>query len=151
MLLDITIQGPSAGDHQGGLLVTFSVYADGWVSGALRQGACVYLLTSAPPADWVDKLSQLAGGASPISSDVAHKLVALLCEAKPRRQVDYGLTPHETRLLTLLVNGHNFKTAAAETGVMPSTIAWHMRHIYEKLGVHSKSEAVAKALRTGIG
>ena len=52
--------------------------------------------------------------------------------------------------MTLLVDGHNFKTAAAKTGVSPSTVAWHMRHIYDKLQVHSKSEAVAKVLRDRI-
>jgi DNA-binding NarL/FixJ family response regulator len=52
--------------------------------------------------------------------------------------------------LTLLVEGHNFKTAAVEVGVSPSTIAWYMRRIYEKLHVHSKSEAVAKALRDRV-
>jgi DNA-binding CsgD family transcriptional regulator len=51
--------------------------------------------------------------------------------------------------LTLLVEGHNFKTAAAEAGVSPSTVAWHMRRVYDKLHVHSKS-AVAKALRDRI-
>ena len=52
--------------------------------------------------------------------------------------------------IRLLVQGHNFKTAAEEEGVSVNTIAWHMRRIYEKLQVHSKSEAVAKALRNRI-
>jgi DNA-binding CsgD family transcriptional regulator len=47
----------------------------------------------------------------------------------------------------MLVEGHNYKTAAAELGVSVNTIAFHMRRIYEKLQVHSKSEAVSKALR----
>ena len=54
---------------------------------------------------------------------------------------------HETRLLGLLVDGHNYRTAATELGVSVNTIAFHMRNIYDKLEVHSKSEAVAKALR----
>jgi DNA-binding NarL/FixJ family response regulator len=52
--------------------------------------------------------------------------------------------------LTLLVEGHNFKTAAEETGVSPSIVAWHMRRVYDKLHVHSKSEDVAKALHDRI-
>jgi len=48
------------------------------------------------------------------------------------------------------VDGHNLKTAAAELGVSRATIAWHMHKIYEKLQVHSKSEVVAKALRSGL-
>jgi DNA-binding CsgD family transcriptional regulator len=52
--------------------------------------------------------------------------------------------------LKLLVEGHNYKTAAVELGVSVNTISFHMRHIYEKLHVHTKSEAVAKALRNQI-
>jgi DNA-binding CsgD family transcriptional regulator len=52
--------------------------------------------------------------------------------------------------LKLLAEGHNYKTAAAELGVTVDTIGYHLRHIYEKLQVHSKSEAVAKALRDRI-
>jgi DNA-binding NarL/FixJ family response regulator len=58
--------------------------------------------------------------------------------------------PHEIRLLTPLVEGHNFKTAAVEVGVALSIIASYMRGIYEKLHVHSKSEALAKALRNWV-
>jgi DNA-binding CsgD family transcriptional regulator len=50
----------------------------------------------------------------------------------------------------MFADGHNYKTAAAELGVSVDTIAFHLRHIYEKLNVHSKSEAVAKALRRRI-
>jgi len=59
----------------------------------------------------------------------------------------YDLTPHETRLLRLLAEGHHYQTAADELGVTVNTVRFHLRHIYEKLQVHSKSEAVAKALR----
>jgi len=50
----------------------------------------------------------------------------------------------------MLVDGHNYKTAAVELGVSVNTIAFHMKRIYEKLQVHSKSEAVSKALRDGL-
>ncbi len=71
-------------------------------------------------------------------------------EIRPPERADYQLTPHETRLLKLLVEGHNYKTAAAELGLSFHTIHFHMRNIYEKLQVHSKSEAVSKALRDRI-
>jgi DNA-binding NarL/FixJ family response regulator len=71
----------------------------------------------------------------------------LFRDFRPPEKSDRKLTPHETRLLALLVDGHNLKTAATEIGVSRATVAWHMRSIYEKLQVHSKSEAVAKALR----
>ena len=69
---------------------------------------------------------------------------------RPPAKADHDLTPHETRILKLLVEGHNYKTAAGELGVSVNTIAFHIKHIYEKLQVHSKSEAVAKALRGGL-
>jgi DNA-binding CsgD family transcriptional regulator len=77
-------------------------------------------------------------------------VVALFRRFRPPEQSDYGLTPHETRLLGLLVEGHSYKTAAAELGVSINTVSFHMRHVYEKLQVHSKSEAVAKALRNNL-
>ena len=70
--------------------------------------------------------------------------------SRPPAHAAYRLTPHETRLLKLLVEGHNYKTAAAEMGVSGNTISFHLRQIYEKLQVHSKSEAITKALREGL-
>ncbi|HTQ53233.1 MAG TPA: helix-turn-helix transcriptional regulator [Bryobacteraceae bacterium] len=61
-----------------------------------------------------------------------------------------SLSPHEIRLLSMLVEGHNLRTAAAELGVSRATVAWHMRNVYGKLQAHSKAEAVAKALRSGL-
>ena len=60
---------------------------------------------------------------------------------------DSDLTAHEKRLLKLLVEGRNFKSIAPQLGVTVHAVSFHMRRIYEKLQVHSKSEAVAKALR----
>ena len=71
-------------------------------------------------------------------------------EFRPPAKADYRLTPHELRLLKLLGEGYSYKTAAAELGSSVNTVGFHMRSIYTKLQVHSKSEAVAKALRTGL-
>ena len=60
------------------------------------------------------------------------------------------LPPHDVRLLRLFVEGHNYKTAAAELGVTVHTVSFHLRSIYDKLQVHSKSAAVAKALRSRL-
>lgn len=82
-----------------------------------------------------------------MSPEVASRVIRLFREIRPPERASYDLTPHETRLLRLLVEGHNYKTAAAELSVSVHTIDFHLRSIYEKLQVHSKSEAVAKALR----
>ena len=91
----------------------------------------------------------MAGGA-PMSPSVATRVLSLFRDFHPQARDSSNLSPHEIRLLSLLIDGYNFKTAAHELGVTRSTIARHMRNIYEKLQVHSKSEAVAKALRSGL-
>ena len=85
-----------------------------------------------------------------MSPEVARRVVELFRTLRQPAQTDHGLTPHELRLLRLLVNGHNYKTAAAELGVSVNTVSFHMRKVYEKLQVHSKSEAVSRALRDGL-
>jgi DNA-binding NarL/FixJ family response regulator len=133
------------------LLVMLTVYDDDRrILDAICAGACGYLLKSTPPARLLESLREVVGGGAPMSPEVARRVIELFREVRPPAHAEYGLTPHEARLLGLLVEGHNFKTAAAETGVSPSTVAWHMRRVYEKLHVHSKSEAVAKALRDRI-
>ena len=77
-------------------------------------------------------------------------MIKLFRDFRPPEKVDYDLTPHETRLLRLLVDGHNYTTAADELNVSYNTIKFHMRHIYEKMQVHSKSEAVSLALKNRV-
>ena len=83
-------------------------------------------------------------GGAPMSPEVAYRVIKLFREIRPPEKVDHDLTPHEMRLLKLLVDGHNYTTAAEELGVSFNTIKFHMRHIYEKLQVRSRSQAVAK-------
>jgi DNA-binding NarL/FixJ family response regulator len=117
---------------------------------ALCAGACGYLLKKTPPARLLECLREAAAGGSPISPEIARRVIALFQEIRPPDDVDYELTPHELRLLRLLVEGHSYKGAAAELKISVNTIAFHTKRIYEKLQVHSKSAAVAKALRQRI-
>jgi DNA-binding NarL/FixJ family response regulator len=114
---------------------------------ALCAGASGYLLKRTSPAKIIENIHEAVSGGAPMSPEVASRVIRLFREVRPPEKVDYDLTPHETRLLKLLVEGHNYTTAAEELGVSYNTIKFHMRHIYEKLQVHSKSEAVAKALQ----
>jgi DNA-binding NarL/FixJ family response regulator len=102
----------------------------------------------ASAARLLECLQEAVAGGAPMSPPVARRVVELFRDFRPPEKSNRKLTPHEARFLGLLVDGHNLKTAAAEIGVSRATIAWHMRSIYEKLQVHSKSEAVAKALRS---
>lgn len=130
------------------LLLMLTIYDDDEkIFNALCAGACGYLLKKTPPAKLLEGLREAFDGGSPMSPEVARRVIALFRDIRPPERADYELTPHETRLLKLLVEGHNYKTAALELNVSINTISFHMRHIYEKLQVHSKSEAVAKALR----
>jgi DNA-binding NarL/FixJ family response regulator len=130
------------------LLIMLSIYDDDErIFDALCAGACGYLLKKTPPVRLLESLREAVAGGSPISPEVARRVITLFRDVRPPERAEYDLTPHEKRLLKMLVEGHNYKTAALELNVSINTISFHMRHIYEKLQVHSKSEAVAKALR----
>lgn len=133
------------------LLLTLTVYDDDdRIVDAICAGACGYLLKNTPAVKLLDALREAVGGGAPMSPEVARRVMALFRESPPPKKVEYGLTPHESRLLKMLVDGHNYKTAAATLGISVNTVSFHMRSIYEKLQVHSKSEAVAKALRDRV-
>ena len=117
---------------------------------ALCAGASGYLLKKTPPAKLLESVSEAMAGGAPMSPEVARRVVALFREIRPPDRADYSLTPHELRLLQLLAEGHSYKSAAAEFGVTAKTISFHLQRIYEKLQVHSKSEAVSKALRNRL-
>ena len=117
---------------------------------ALCAGASGYLLKKTQPARLLESLREAVAGGAPMSPEVARRVIALFREFRAPDSTKYELTPHEVRLLRLFVEGHNYKTAAAELGVTVHTISFHLRSIYEKLQVHSKSAAVAKALRSRL-
>jgi DNA-binding NarL/FixJ family response regulator len=117
---------------------------------ALCAGASGYLLKKTPPLKLLESLKEAIAGGAPMSPEVARRVLSLFRNVRPPERGDYQLTPHELRLLKLLVEGHSYKTAAAELGVSVKTISFHLQKIYEKLQVHSKSEAVAKAFRNGL-
>lgn len=85
-----------------------------------------------------------------MSPEIARKVVRQFREFPRPKRAGSELTPHELRVLGMIANGHNYKTAADVLGVSVNAVAFHMKSIYEKLHVHSKSQAVAKALRSGI-
>jgi len=120
------------------------------IFGAMCAGACGYLLKKTPKARILECIEDVLDGGAPMSPDVARRVVELFRKFRPPQDANYHLTKQELRLLTLLGEGHYYKTAAGELGSTINTVSSHMRHIYEKLQVHSKSEAVAKALRQGL-
>jgi DNA-binding NarL/FixJ family response regulator len=158
-LVDIGLPGMNGIDgirllkqrHPGLRLMMLTVFEeDDFIFDALCAGACGYLLKKTAPTRLIESVREVMDGGAPMSPEVASKVIRLFREIRPPDRADYQLTPHELRVLRMLVDGHHYKTAAAELGVSVPTVAFHVRNIYEKLQVHSKSEAVAKALRSRL-
>lgn len=123
---------------------------DDRIFSALCAGACGYLLKRTTPQRLIESIAEAKNGGAPMSPEIARRVVELFRQFRPPEKADYALTPHEKRLLGLVAKGHSYRSAATELGVSPNTISFHLRNIYGKLEVHSKSEAVAKALRSGL-
>src|SRR5260370_26123751 len=157
-LVDIGLPGISGiegirllNDRYPGLpVLVLTVYNDDErIFEAMCAGACGYLLKKTPRARIVECIREVLDGGAPMSPEVARRVVELFRQFRPPHDSGYQLTVQELPLLALLADGHHYKTAARELGISINTVSSHMPHIYEKLQVHSKSEAVAKALREG--
>jgi DNA-binding NarL/FixJ family response regulator len=132
-------------------VVALTVYDDDEdIFDALCAGACGYLLKNVPPVRLLESLKEVVSGGAPMSPEIARRVVNLFREFRTPERAPHGLTQQEAELLRLMVEGHSYKTAAADLGISVSTVSFHLQNIYGKLQVHSKSEAVAKALRNRI-
>jgi DNA-binding NarL/FixJ family response regulator len=159
VLVDIGLPGMSGTDgirllkdrYPDVVLVVLTVFNDDKrIFEAICAGASGYLLKKTPAPLLIQGIRDAAAGGSPMSPEIAARVIALYRKTRPVPQADHDLTPHEVRVLKLLVDGHSYKTAAIELNVTVNTVSFHMRRIYDKLQVHTKSEAVAKALRQQI-
>jgi DNA-binding NarL/FixJ family response regulator len=131
--------------------VLLTVYKDDErIFEAICAGACGYLLKTTPPRRLLEAVREIAQGGAAMSPEVAIRVVELLRKPRTPEPSEGGLSPQEMRLLKLLTEGHQNKTAAAAMGISVHTVSFHLRSIYEKLHVHSRSEAVARAFREGL-
>jgi DNA-binding NarL/FixJ family response regulator len=117
---------------------------------SICNGACGYLLKKTPPAKLLDAIREAHEGGSPMSPEIARKVVTLFQKTRPPEKLDQQLTPQEVRLLRMLAEGYSYKGAAGQLNISVNTVRNYIRSIYEKLHVHSKNEAVSKALRNRI-
>jgi DNA-binding NarL/FixJ family response regulator len=130
------------------LILVLTVYNDNErIFDALCAGACGYLLKQTEPAELMRSLREAVTGGAPMSPEVAARVIKIFREIRPPEKADYNLTPHETRLLKMLVEGYNYVAAAEKLGISYNTLKFHVRNIYEKLQVHSQSEAAIVAVR----
>ena len=132
-------------------IVVLTVHSeDDKIFQALCAGANGYLLKNTSAAKIIEALKEVLDGGAPMSPAVARQVVKLFRTFSPPEHADYSLTEQEKLILKMLVEGHHYKTAAYELDISTSTVSFHLKNIYSKLQVHSKSEAVVKALRENL-
>lgn len=110
---------------------------------SLRAGANGYLLKNMPQAELVDAVRQVHSGGAPMSLQVARKVINHFHQSKPASDVDL-LTSRELEILKLLAKGYMYKEIADQLAISMSTVRSHVCAVYEKLHVHSRTEAAMK-------
>lgn len=129
-------------------ILMLTVYEDeDRVFEAIRNGACGYLLKKTPPREIAEAVRQARDGGSPLSPAVAGRIVQHFQKSRASPPRESPLTPQEKNLLRLLADGHSYQACAERLDVSINTVRDYVRSVYEKLHVHSKSEAVSQALR----
>jgi DNA-binding NarL/FixJ family response regulator len=132
-------------------VLMLTVYAgEDKVFESLRNGACGYVLKKQPPAELMEAVRDAHRGGSPMSSEIARKVIELLRQAPAPPPPDSQLTPQEVLLLGLLAEGYSYLGASAKLNVSLNTVRNYIRSVYGKLQVSTRSEAVGKALRHQI-
>jgi len=113
---------------------------------SLRAGASGYILKNALRSELVDAVEQVNAGGAPMSMPIARKLVGFFQNDAPAESEMENLTSREKEILTLLARGFQYKEIADNAGVKLETVRSHIKHIYDKLHVRSRTEATLKFL-----
>ena len=159
LLLDIHLPGMSGSEgakilkerHPGLQILMLTVYdEDEVIFESICNGACGYLLKKTPPANLLESIRDAHEGGSPMSPEIARKVVTLFQKTGPAEKLEHDLTPQEVRMLGLLAKGYTYQMIADRLGISINTVRTYTTSIYNKLHVHSKAEAVSKALRSRI-
>jgi DNA-binding NarL/FixJ family response regulator len=159
LLLDIHLPGLLGSEgvklfrakHPAMQILMLTVYAEqDKVFESICNGACGYLLKKTPPAKLLEAIREAYEGGAPMSPEIARQVVTLFQKTVVPEKVDEQLTPQEVRLLQLLSDGYSYQGAAGQLNISVNTVRNYIRSIYDKLHVHSKNEAVSKALRSRI-
>lgn len=126
-------------------VLMFTVFDDNEnIFQAICNGASGYLLKKTPPAKILEAIEEVHHGGAPITSGIARKILQMFPKTPARSTEIDKLTNREQEILQLLMQGFSYKMIAAELTVSIETIRTHIKRIYEKLHVHSASEAIAK-------
>lgn len=129
-------------------ILMFTVFEDDEkIFEAIKAGASGYLLKKSSPEEIVEAVKSLYTGGAPMSASIARKVIESFQHHKSANKNDYQLTTRETEILNSLIDGLSYKKLAEKYFISISTVRTHIGHIYEKLHVNSKAQAVAKALK----
>jgi DNA-binding NarL/FixJ family response regulator len=158
VLMDINLPGVSGVECvrrlkpilPGTQIIMLTVYQNTeHIFNALAAGATGYLLKQTPPAELLAAIRDVHGGGSPMSSHIARKIVQSFQKPLAAARDTDNLSPRESEVLDLLAKGYLYKEIADKMGLSYATVHTHIRHIYEKLHVRSRTEAVARHLGQG--
>ena len=159
VLMDIGLPGMSGieatsllkRDYPRVQIVILSVFEDDEnVFKAICAGANGYVAKPVTPEKLLEAVDNAFAGGTPMSPHIARKVLEMFRQNAPPKKADYHLTTREQEVLELLVQGDDFKTMAEKLFLSNYTIRAHIRNIYDKLHVHSMSQAVSKALKERI-
>jgi DNA-binding NarL/FixJ family response regulator len=130
-------------------IIMVTVYGDpDVIFKALRAGACGYLLKRCTPEDLVAAVREVRLGGAPMSREIAREVIAYFRQPfkpeLPPEEAAQDLSPREREILELLAEGLPDKIIADRLGVKDGTVRWHLQHVYHKLHVRSRTEAVLK-------
>lgn len=151
VIMDINMPGMSGidcirkikDDCPGTQFMIFTIYEnDEKVFDALAAGASGYLLKKTAPEKIIEAIKELNNGGSPMSSQVARKVIGYFKETKQKSHAD--LTNKENEVLLLLSKGYLYKEIAAQLSIAVGTVTQHIHRIYEKLHVANRTEALNK-------
>jgi DNA-binding NarL/FixJ family response regulator len=114
---------------------------------AICAGASGYILKRYAPLEIPEAIRTVLSGGAPMTASIARKVLMMVPRAASPDKEKHNLSDKENGILQLLVNGNSYKMIAAELGISLDTVRFHIKKIYDKLHVHSATEAVSKALR----
>jgi DNA-binding NarL/FixJ family response regulator len=128
------------------MLILTSYEESALIFNALRAGASGYLLKKSIPAELLPAIEEVHAGGSPMSFQIARKVVTYFHDLQNAHHEVETLSPREHEILSLLAQGYLIKEISDQLGIAFHTARTHLRHIYEKLHVQSRSEAILKYL-----
>lgn len=129
-------------------VLMFTVFEDdNKIFEAIKAGASGYLLKKTAPEEILEAIRSMYQGGAPMSPTIARKVIESFQKSTTNTRESFNLTTRESEILHSLVDGLSYKKLGEKYFISISTVRTHIRHIYEKLHVNSKAQAVARALK----